>query len=148
MDNFNGILRAVRCLLIIRYLLCLCASWASMGSGVQKPPLPATRPESAQERAQKAPVFSANPPENKTLLFTTRGPLYTNLCMPTSALPLRPLTCTPRSKKTRMSRIFSRPILAKVLLPHPKSPSVSPLRILKALTRSETRSCKHAVVDG
>jgi len=42
-------------------------------------------------------------------------------------------TLTSRRKNSAMSRIFSRPILANVLEPHPKSPVVRPDFMLKVL---------------
>eukprot|EP00955_Chlamydomonas_euryale_P034757 349893-Chlamydomonas_euryale.AAC.9 len=48
-------------------------------------------------------------------------------------------TCTPSCRNTAMSRIFSRPILANVGEPHPKSPVVRPDFMLKVLTCDRRR---------
>jgi hypothetical protein len=72
MNVFGDRFCAVRCSLMFRYMLCLCSSWDRMGiwralRASLKPPLPATRPESAQVRAQ-APSLSANPLEKKAVV--------------------------------------------------------------------------------
>jgi hypothetical protein len=119
-NNFDELLRAVRCSMIVRYQLCLCASWDSMGvwgalCAPQRPPLPASRPESAQGRAQ-TPKFSANPRENKTLIHRQASLRRCGCWRPGLAAAscgcsraAQTVACQPMSQRAKAARKGSRP---------------------------------------
>jgi hypothetical protein len=69
-NNFDGFLPAVRCSMIIRYQLCLCASWDSMGVWETPETAAACHQARILSRASPNPQFfilgvpqSANPRE-------------------------------------------------------------------------------------